>query len=241
MEQNSECEHGMDFPTTRWTLIRQASGQSGPDARKALEELCQSYAGPVLAFIRRRVVGREEAEDATQEFFSRLLAGSLLDRADPVSGQFRAFLLNAVRNFLSDQWDYQQAQKRGGGVRHVALDEINVPASRSDLSPEDEFEIQWARTILQRSLDRLMQEYILGGKEPLWLALQTQLDQSSVQAQQETAERLRMSHGALRVALHRMRKRLGELIRDEVAHTVPDTEDVEEELQRLRSVLEKSR
>ncbi|MCA9058095.1 MAG: sigma-70 family RNA polymerase sigma factor [Planctomycetaceae bacterium] len=231
----------MTFPTTRWTLIRQAAGQPGAASRVALEELCRFYAGPVFRFISRRVTRREEAEDATQEFFSQLLAGSLLDRADRNAGQFRSFLLHAVRNFLSDRRDYHDAVRRGGRVRHVTLDEADLPAALNHLNADEEFEVHWARTVLQRALNRLQQEYCAADRESLWLALQSQLDQDGIESQLELAGRLQMSHSALRVALHRMKRRLGCLIREEVAETVPHYDDVEEELMRLRAILEKKR
>lgn len=232
----------MAFPTTRWTLIRQAVATPSDESRAALEELCRRYSPVVLAFIRRQRSGSPDAaEDLAQDFFAVLLNGPLLERADRDVGQFRSFLLNAVRNFLADAHDYSQAQKRGGGMTRISLSSEAAPQPRNDVTPEDEFELLWARTVLQRAIDQLEAEYAETGRDAVFRTLKDLLDGSRQLTGRELASQLTMSEGAVRVALHRMRQRLGDLIRTEVADTVPTYADVDEELTRLRQILENVR
>lgn len=230
----------MAFPTTRWTLIRQAAAAPTLESRAALEELCQNYGDPVFAFVRRRVSRRETAEDLTQEFFSRLIRGELLARANPDRGQFRSFLLHAVRDFLADAHDHDNAEKRGGAVRHVSLSSELIGEPMTSLSPDQEFDVRWARTVLQRSLDRIQQEYA-DGRSLLFESLQSSLDGTRPMNGRELADQLHMSEGAVRVALHRMRQRLGQLIRGEIAETVPSGTDIDDEILKLRKILESVR
>ena len=230
----------MAFPKTRWTLIRQAAVALTLESRAALEELCRHYGDPVLAFVARRVASRETAEDLTQEFFARLIRGELLAKADPDRGRFRAFLLNAVRDFLADAHDHATAQKRGGDVKHFSLTTTVIAEPMTRLSADQEFDVRWARTILQRSLDRLQKEH-LDGRSAIFDALKGSLDASDRMNGRELAGQLNMSEGAVRVALHRMRQRLGQLIREEIAETVPTGTDIDDEILNLRKTLESSR
>ena len=163
------------FPTTRWTLIRQVNHELTGDSRKALEELCQQYAQPVFGFVRRRISSYEEAEDATQDFFARLINGSLLQKADPQHGRFRSYLLHAVRDFLADLNDYKTAVKRGGRIQHVTL-EPQTLFTKAGKSAEQEFELQWVRTTLQAALNDLQSEYKLTQREHIFEALKGALD-----------------------------------------------------------------
>lgn len=230
----------MVFPTTRWTLIRQAAASPTEESRTAMEELCRRYRTPVLQFIRRRVVQSEQAEDLTQEFFAKLVRGDLLHRADQNRGQFRSFLLHVVRQFLLDERDRLMALKRGAGQIHQSLDEGSVEEPSGSASAENEFDLVWARTLLQRSLDRLQREYS-DQRSVLFETLKDSLDGAKPAAGAELAIRLGMSEGAIRVALHRMRTRLGQLIREEVADTVPSGSDIDEEIRLLRKTLEQRR
>jgi len=230
----------MAFPTTRWTLIRQAVATPSGESRAALEELCQRYSPPVLAFVRRRADSPEMAEDMTQEFFAKLLDGNLLQRADAQLGQFRSFLLNAVRNFLSDARDFAQAKKRGGDATVISLSGEMCREPMTHLTPDDEFEVLWAKTVLRQALDALEAEYLRSGRQELFQVLQDQLDGDKSVSGRELAAQLGMSEGAVRVAVHRMRQRMGDLIRAEVSDTVPGSTEVDEELARLQKALEKS-
>lgn len=230
----------MVFPTTRWTLIRQAAAAPTDDSRTAMEELCRRYRSPVLLFIRRRVSNAEQAEDLTQEFFTRLVRGDLLQRAEQDRGQFRAFLLHVVRQFLLDERDRSMALKRGAGVAPQSLSQDSAlePAGSGDA--EQEFDLSWGRTLLQRAVDRLQQEYS-DARSSLFDSLKDSLDGARPTAGAELAVRLGMSEGAIRVALHRMRTRLGQLIREEVADTVPSGSDIDDEIRLLRKTLEQRR
>lgn len=230
----------MVFPTTRWTLIRQAAAVPTEESRAAMEELCGRYRTPVLLFIRRRVSNAEQAEDLTQEFFARLLRGDLLQRADQDRGQFRAFLLHVVRQFLLDERDRAMALKRGAGMTPQSLSQDSAidPAGFGDA--EQEFDLVWARTLLQRAVDRLQQEYS-DQRSSLFESLKDSLDGAKPAAGMDLATRLGMSEGAIRVALHRMRTRLGQLIREEVADTVPSGSDIDDEIRLLRKTLEQRR
>ena len=225
------------FPTTRWTLIRQAATPT-PESTQALESLCQQYSGPVLAFVRHRVATPEKAEDIAQGFFAKLLERDLLERADEDRGRFRTFLLHALRGYMADVHDFETAQKRGGGKQIVSFSNSGVMEPGHAVTADQQFELQWVRTLLSRALERLQDEYQSSGKADLFAALRKSLDSGSSPPVREVAEQLRMSEPAVRVAMHRMRKRLGQIIRTEIADTVPRASDIDDELARLMQILE---
>ena len=227
------------FPTTRWTLIRQAVDQPDTEARQALESLCQQYCGPVLGFVRNRVNSLQQAEDITQGFFVALIERDLLGKVDADRGRFRTFLLHALRNYMSDVRDFETAQKRGNGRVIVSLDVVrHLTEPTTEQTPEQIFELSWVRTVLLRAMERLCEEHREAGKSILFDALRPLLDSGSKPGVRDIAESLQMSEPAVRVAVHRMRKRLGRMIRSEIAETVPTNSDVNDELQRLMQVLE---
>lgn len=226
------------FPTTRWTLIRQVGSPAEPEARQALESLCRQYAGPVLGFVRQRVSSTEKAEDIAQGFFAQVIEGGLLNRVDQDRGRFRTFLLHALRGFMADVRDFDNAKKRGGGKEIFSLDAVAVMEPRHGLTPDRQFELQWVRTLLAHSLARLERECRDSEKSELFDALRGFLDTDASPPVAEVAEGLRMSEAAVRVAVHRMRRRLGQIIRSEVADTVPSTADVDDELNRLMQIVE---
>ena len=208
-------------------------------SRAAMTSLCEAYADPVLAFIRRRVESREQAEDMAQEFFSRLISGELLQRADPEIGRFRSFLLHEVRCYLADARDFENALKRGGDVVKVSLSAAAVEPMH-ETTPEMEFELRWVRALLRRALQQLESEYQDGSRCQLFLALKEQLDSGRKVPTRQIAAELRMSDAAVRVALHRMRTRLGLLIRQEIADTLPVSADIGDEIMNLKRVLEQT-
>lgn len=228
------------FPNTRWTLIQQVALESSNDSKKALEELCQQYAQPVFGFVRRRISSHEEAEDVTQEFFAQLINGSLLERADQKQGRFRSFLLHAVRNFLADWHDRKQAVKRGGRVQHVTLEDT-APAAMNSVTPEQEFELQWIRTTLGSAIGELETEYRETQRDELFDTLKGALDDTEKVSAREAGRKLRMTEPAVRVALHRLRKRLGQIIRQRIMDTVDSPENVDDEIQKLMQLLESNR
>ena len=230
------------FPTTRWTLIQQAvADDASPAARQALESLCQQYAAPVLGFLQHRMTGREQAEDIAQGFFAQLIERNLFDRVDKERGRFRTFLLHALRGYMADVHDYNTAQKRGGGQSVVSLQAVDLLEPQHELTPECQFELQWVRTLLSHALQRLESECEATDKAALFQALRGFLDAGQAPPVNEVAEELKMSQSAVRVAVHRLRKQLGRIIRDEIAETVQSPSEVDDELSRLMQILENQR
>jgi len=227
------------FAATRWTVVLSAARSDTTHARDALAQLCQMYWYPLYAYVRRRGYSPPDAEDLTQQFFSRVLEERLIAAADKQKGRFRSFLLTRLSHFLADEWDRLKAQKRGGGQRLVPI-EGGAAETRyqlelvDDRSPDRLFEYRWAMTLLERVFDRLRHEFEAGGKTTLFNELKECLVQARAAAPYaELSERLEMSEGALRVAVHRMRQRYRDLLRAEIAETVSGPDEVEEELRYL--------
>jgi len=212
-------------------------------SHQALARLCETYWYPVYAFVRHAGHPTDEAEDLTQEFFTRLLEKHWLGDATRERGKFRSFLLASVRHFLANEWDRTQRQKRGGGCLVLSLDfEIAEGRYRSnpydDMTPERLFERQWAKALLDQVLTRLRTEFAGRGQGTQFELLKRFLagDQERGSYAQVAGE-LNMSEGALKVAVHRLRHRYGELVREEIAGTVASATEVEEEIRYLINVL----
>jgi RNA polymerase sigma factor (sigma-70 family) len=227
------------FATTRWTMVLKAGGSDSTHARQALEKLCQTYWFPLYAYVRRRGYGPEDAQDLTQGFFARLLEHKSLANADPERGRFRSFILGALNHFLADEHARAHAQKRGGGRPLVSLD-LAAAEERFDLEPADEatpdkaFDKQWAAALLNEVLNRLADEYRRDGKAELFAAIKQSLAGSrESQPYAELARRVGMNEGAVRTAVHRLRKRYRELLRSEIGDTVSSEEDVNDEIRHL--------
>ena len=229
------------FCTTRWTHIVQAQGQS-PDAQAALSDLCTQYYLPVEAFIRQRV-GSDRAQDLTQAFFAKLLKSNRIQGAQTLQGRFRSYLLGAVKHFLSDQKDYDQAAKRGGGAPPISLQTSSDTSPGLDLpdpsesSPEKEYDRQWAVTLLNHCLQQLRLEFEASAKGAQFDILKHWLPGSPGMSQAKALTQLQMSDGALKVAIHRIRKRFRDHVKNEIAQTVTSEEDVKEELRYLIDIL----
>jgi RNA polymerase sigma-70 factor (ECF subfamily) len=229
------------FPTTRWTLVVAAADPQRKDARSALVSLCEGYWYPLYASVRRRGYPADQAQDLTQEFFIRVLEGRYLDRADPEKGRFRAFLLTSIKFFLADEADRNRAQKRGGGT--VLSLEFSTGEDRyqrepvADETPERIFERRWALSVLDRVVERLRDEFVLHGRREHFERLKVFLLGQSDAPYAALAREMNTSEGALKVAIHRLRKRYRELFRQEIADTVSDPAEVESELRFLASVL----
>lgn len=229
------------FPTTSWTLVFRAAG---PEARRsALEDLCAVYWQPVHAFVRKQVGDPEQAKDLTQAFFTRLLEKHDLLPPQPEHGRFRSFLLASVKHFLSNERDRARAQKRGGGHRHLVLN-FDDPAERpaweavETLTPERIFEKHWATLMLDRALHTLRQELGVGGNARQFEVLKICLAGDHPQQHyRELGAGLGMSEAAVKSAVHRMRHRFGETLRAEIARTVDDPAEVEDELRYLFAVV----
>jgi RNA polymerase sigma factor (sigma-70 family) len=225
-----------DFAATHWTLVLSAArGSQTPRAAAAMAELCRSYWYPLYAFIRRQGCEAHAAEDLTQEFFARLLDKHSLADVDPRKGKFRSFLLASLKHFLANEYDRNQAQKRGGGQKIVPLDALDAETRYGlepshELTPEKLFERGWALAVLQQVLDRLQSEFAADGKARLFEALKCFLTGGEKETYAALGAELGMTEGALKVAVHRMRKRYKQLMREEIAHTVTSPEEIEEEI-----------
>jgi RNA polymerase sigma factor (sigma-70 family) len=233
----------MGFATTHWTVVLAAGGGSGAAAGEALAKLCATYWYPLYAFIRRSGFGRHDAEDLTQGFFYSFLRRDSLNEVSPSAGKFRSYLLACLKHFLANERRRERAQRRGAGVEEIPLDtgaaETRYLAEPADtLTPEVLYERRWAFTVLDRALEELRQEYVQRDKGALFDDLRVLLpgDAASV-SRADLAARHGMSVGAVDVALHRLRQRLGALLREQVVRTVSSPEEVEEELRYLLSVL----
>ncbi len=227
------------FATTQWSLVLAACGEASPRAEQALAELCEAYWYPLYAFVRRQGRTPAEAEDLTQEFFVALIERRFLASTDPEKGRFRTFLLLCLKRFLSNQRDHDRAQKRGGGRRQISIDgqdaESRYRCEPSDAdTPERLYERRWALALLDQVLVRLDDEYRRTNKTLLFKRLKSFLvADAPQQSYAALGEELRLSEGAVRVAVHRLRRRYGELLRAEVARTLERQGDVNEEIRAL--------
>lgn len=210
-----------------------------PQADVALEELCRSYWYPLYAYVRRQGHAKEDAEDLVQGFFARFLAKNYLDGLDAERGRFRAFLLAALKHYLANEHDRALRQKRGGGAVPLSLDwagaDTRYRIEPPDLfSPDKLFDREWALALLERVIVRLRDECAADGKARLFACLKPFLsvDQAAIPYDQPAAE-LGLNEGAVRVAVHRLRRRYRELLRNEIAQTLADPAQVREELQAL--------
>lgn len=242
---NGETMHTLSgssqFPTTRWTLVIAAGDPRRKEARSALVSLCENYWYPLYAYLRRRGFPADQAQDLTQEFFMRVLEGRYLDRADPEKGRFRSFLLVSMKFFVADEADRQRALKRGGG----AVEPLELPSGEEryqrepahDETPERIFERHWALSVLDRVVEKLRDEFVQHGHPEHFERLKVFLLGQSDAPYSALAREMNASEGALKVAIHRLRKRYRDLFRQEIADTVADPADVESELRYLAAAL----
>jgi len=230
-----------DFPTTRWTLVVAAGHPHRTEARSALVSLCESYWYPLYAYVRRRGYPADQAQDLTQEFFVRVLDGRYLDRADPEKGRFRAFILTSLKFFLADEADRGRAQKRGGGsVLSLDISSGEERYQRDpahDETPERIFERRWALALLDGVVERLRAEFVQHGRLDHFDRLKGFLLDQADTPYATLALEIGTSEGALKVAVHRLRKRYRDLFRQAIAETVIDPADVESELRFLAAAL----
>ena len=231
------------FAPTRWTLVLRARGET-PEARAALSELCGAYYQPVLRFLRREGRDEDAARELTQEFFARILQRGDLGAADPERGRFRSYLLGAVKHFLSDQREHARREKRGGGITPESLDSGTDTSPGFDAAdpaahPADEwFDREWALNVMARALELLAGEFQQAGRTEQFEALKPWLaGEAPSLSQAEAASRIGLSEGAVKVAIHRLRKRFRELVKLEISKTLPNPSDVEDELRHLIAAL----
>lgn len=231
------------FPTTSWSLVIASSGGSDAKSRQALAALCERYWYPLYAFIRRQGYEPDQARDLTQEFFVRLLEKNYVAQADHRRGKFRTFLLSAVKHFLLNEADRAAAKKRGGGYAILSVELGTAEESyqlepRHDVTPDKIFERNWAVTLLETTTDRLQREFAQAGNAEQFEALKPALTGESEGVRySHIAERLGLSEGAVKVAVHRLRHRFRELLRLEVAETVGAPRLIDEEIHFLSKVL----
>ena len=227
------------FATTHWTIVLAAGKRHTPQSDGALEELCRNYWFPLYAYVRRRGHRKEDAEDLTQAFFARFLGKNYLAGLSAERGRFRAFLLASLKHFLTNEWKKSQRLKRGGGEALLSLDWQTADtkfqvAATNEPSPDKAFDREWALALLAKVIERLQKECEAGGKAKLFEQLKTFLTAGKDgTAQAEVAKALGMEEGAVRVAIHRLRKRYRTLLRNEIAQTLADTADVDEEMRAL--------
>jgi RNA polymerase sigma factor (sigma-70 family) len=231
------------FVTTQWTRVLAARGKT-PEALEALSELCAAYYAPVVTFLRCSGNGEDRARELAHEFFARLLEHGGLDSVERGRGRFRSYLLGAAKHFASDARKRQSAAKRGGPHQHARLEPGTDTSPGLDLpdphcrTPEQEFDRHWALTTLERSLQLLARESRDAGREPHFEILKPWLTgETEGLSQTEAAARLSMTEGAVKVAIHRLRKRFRELVKAEVGKTVSNPAQVTEELSSLVAAL----
>ena len=229
------------FATTHWTAVIAAGRGGSPEAEVAIEELCRTYWFPLYVYVRRQTPTREDAEDLTQAFFARFLEKNYLENLTAQKGKFRAFLLAALKHFLANEWDRANRQKRGGGVAPLSLDWQDAEARyqiepADNLSPDKLYDRAWAVTLLEKVLGRLQDEHATEDQARLFGQLRGFLMVgTNAIPYPEAAARLNLSEGAARVAVHRLRRRYRELLRDQISQTLAEPAQVAEEMKTLFS------
>jgi len=239
---SSAPENSPVFTTTHWSIVLKAGRRESQQADEALEKLCRSYWYPIYIFLRRSGWTAHDAEDLTQAFFERVLGHDYLSAVDRTKGKFRSFLLAMLRHFVANYRRDARAQKRGGRVSFISLEDESVEehlyAAFADASAEQSFERQWAMTLLEQVINRLREEYRSTGKATLFDALQIFLTGDRQAGRYgEVAERLKTTEAALKMAVSRMRRRYGELLRAEIERTVSTREDADDEMRALLAAL----
>jgi RNA polymerase sigma-70 factor (ECF subfamily) len=235
----SSSAPGDVFATTHWTVVLAAGQRHTPSADGALEELCRTYWFPLYAYVRRRGHSKADAEDSVQAFFARFLEKNYLAGLSAERGRFRAFLLASLKHFLINEWKRSQRLKRGGGEQTLSLDWQTADtkfqvAATNEPSPDKAFDREWALALLAKVIERLQSECVADGKAKLFAQLKIFLTAGKGDsAQAGVAKSLGMEEGAVRVAIHRLRKRYRELLRDEIANTLSDAAMVDEEMRAL--------
>jgi RNA polymerase sigma factor (sigma-70 family) len=243
--QDPSSAGGGRFATTHWSLVLAAAGAEDPRGREALARLCQVYWYPLYAFVRRQGHSPHDAQDLTQEFFTRLLEKDYLDDVDRSKGKFRSFLLAALKHFLSKEWARAKTLKRGGGRFMVPLDAVAAETRyrrepEDNATPERLFERRWALTLLDRVLTRLGEEYETTGKRVIFEQLQGCLTgDRSLLPYTELAMKLGITEGAVKVAVHRLRQRYRGILREEISQTLADPAEIDDEIRQLFSMLGK--
>jgi RNA polymerase sigma factor (sigma-70 family) len=230
------------FATTRWSLVIATRNSGSSDAAAALATLCQAYWYPVYAFIRRSGRTEDAARDLTQAFFARMLEKNYLHHADRTRGRFRTYLLTSVKHFVANEYHAEHALKRGGDAVHLSLEtgdeEHRFAYEPPDVdSPDRVYERRWAYAVLDQAMARLATHYAHTGREEWFSRLRPTITGDNIGSQSELAAELSLTDSALRVAIHRLRKRYADTLREVIADTVDDPASVEDELRHLTAVV----
>jgi RNA polymerase sigma-70 factor (ECF subfamily) len=231
------------FQTTHWSLVLLAAERGAAGSDDAIAKLCGDYWQPLYGYVRRCGESVHAAQDLTQEFFARLLDKNYLQTADRERGRFRSFLLGALKHFLANERKAARAQKRGGGQPVLSLDFQSAEAAYlaepvDERTPDQVFAQQWAVLLLDRVLNRLEEEFSRAGKVPQFQQYRTILVAGDGQRSYEAiAAELGMTEAAVKMSVHRLRKRYRALLREEIAQTVANPADVDEEMRELFAVL----
>ncbi len=238
-------EGGAPFHTTHWSVVLLAAqSQSLEDARRALTDFCQSYWPPLYAFLRRRGHSPSDAQDLAQGFFAHLLEHDTLSRASREKGRLRTFLLGSLQHFLANEYDHAKRLKRGGGVQIVSMDEhlVEAEALMSASSHGDEgrvYDQSWAVTLMGQAWEHLEAAFAAEGKQSLFEELKPFVVGGTAvpPSQEEVAARLGVPISTLRTWLQRLRQRCREELRAEVARTVSNPAEIDEEMRYLHRLL----
>lgn len=225
------------FGTTRWSVVLAAQENGTTEGQAALEQLCRIYWKPLYAYLRRNSHSPSDAQDLVQGLFASLLERDGLTQVDRSRGKFRSFLLACLKHWVSKERDRAEAQKRGGHLSFVSLDELQsesqLPAA-PELSPEEVYERRWAMAVIEQTIGRLREEYAVSARSELFTAIEPYLSGSRIAAPYAVvAARLNLSESGVKMNVQRMRRRFGELLREEVAQTVSRADEVDEEIRTL--------
>lgn len=241
---HSTSAPGDVFASTQWTVVLAAGRRHTPQSDQALEELCRTYWFPLYAYVRRRGHTKEDAEDLTQAFFARLLQRNDFERLSQERGRFRAFLLASLKHFLVNEWKRENRRKRRGEAQILSLDwqkgesQFQLAAT-TEPTPDKVFDREWAVALLAKVIERLRGEYVAEGREKQFTNLKIFLTAGKgARPYPEAANVLGMQEGAVRVAVHRLRKRYRALLRDEIVQTLANPDKVEEEMRALFGAFE---
>jgi RNA polymerase sigma factor (sigma-70 family) len=242
---DSDAGKGGQFMTTRWSAVLLSAQSQAPGSDKARDEFCQFYWYPLYAFIRRRGYNADDARDLTQGFFLFILGRKALQRATPEKGKFRSFLLGSLKNYLSNEYQRENAIKRGGKIDFVPVDfsdgEDRYSREPADsLTPEKIFDANWAMTLLARAIERLKEEYSAQGKGRIFETLRPFLDLSGIArapTYEVAAEELKITGAGVKTLIHRLRKRYSDILREAVAQTVSDPNEIDDEIRSLCEAL----
>lgn len=242
-ESASPTPAGRVFVTTHWSVVLRARDKDSPDSEAARERLCRTYWPPLYHYLRREGHSPHDAQDLTQEFLSRFLHRDGLDHLQDQRGKFRSFLLTFLKHFLSDQRDRANAQKRGGGQQLISLDacaaeERDALGPVDGLSADQLYDRRWAQAVMAEAARRLREEYAANGKAALFDELKDiQPGERGESSYAEIGARLGLAKGTIASAVHRLRKRHREIVREEIAHTVARPEEIDDEIRNLLAVL----